>query len=101
MRKIITVIALIYFNSTLSQSLSGIENFILASQQDQNLLSEKYFKPLFNSMQVSMGEGWAKSAKTHKKLEKPRKTNGKQKKATEKKNLKVFISFSNFFCAFH
>ena len=66
MRKIITVIALIYFNSTLSQSLSGIENFILASQQDQNLLSEKYFKPLFNSMQVYMGEGWTKSAKTHK-----------------------------------
>ena len=68
MRKIITVIALIYFNSTLSQSLSGIENFILASQQDQNLLSKKYFKPLFNSMQVSMGEGWTKSAKTHKKF---------------------------------
>tara|TARA_B100001287_G_scaffold228405_1_gene198528 strand:+ start:108 stop:1124 length:1017 start_codon:yes stop_codon:yes gene_type:complete len=53
---------------TFSQGLSGVESFILASDQDKNLLANNYFNPLFKSMQISMSEGWARSAKTHKKF---------------------------------
>tara|TARA_Y200000002_G_scaffold192848_1_gene159215 strand:+ start:132 stop:1148 length:1017 start_codon:yes stop_codon:yes gene_type:complete len=55
-------------NLAISQSLSGVENFILASENDKDLLANNYFNPLFKSMQISMSEGWARSAKTHKKF---------------------------------
>ena len=67
MKKII----LLFFLSTsfaISQGLSGVENFILASDQDKDLLANNYFNPLFKSMQISMSEGWARSAKPHKKF---------------------------------
>ncbi len=51
-----------------TQNVDGIENFILASDEDRKILTKQYFEPLFNSMQISMGEGWVKSAKPHKKL---------------------------------
>ena len=64
------IILLLFISTHLifSQGLSGIENFILASDQDKNLLANNYFNPLFESMQISMSEGWARSAKTHKKF---------------------------------
>ena len=60
-------ILLFYLNNH-SQNIAGVENFLLASQQDQEILVQEYFNPLFNALQISMGEGWVKSAKTHKKL---------------------------------
>ena len=59
---------LIFYVNSHSQNINGVENFILASQEDQEILVQQYFDPLFNVLQVSMGEGWVKSAKTHKKL---------------------------------
>ena len=67
MKKIILLL-LVTTNLTFSQGLSGVENFILASDQDKNLLANNYFNPLFKSLQISMSEGWARSAKTHKKF---------------------------------
>ena len=67
MKKIILLL-LITTNLSFSQGLSGVENFILASDEDKDLLANNYFNPLFKSMQISMSEGWARSAKTHKKL---------------------------------
>ena len=61
------VILLFYLNNY-SQNIAGVENFLLASQQDQEILVQEYFSPLFDAFQISMGEGWVKSAKTHKKL---------------------------------
>ncbi len=61
------LVLLFYLNSR-SQNIAGVENFLLASQQDQEILVQEYFSPLFNALQISMGEGWVKSAKTHKKL---------------------------------
>ena len=61
------IVLLIYLNSR-SQNITGVENFLLASEQDQEMLVQEYFNPLFNALQISMGEGWVKSAKTHKKL---------------------------------
>tara|TARA_B100000575_G_scaffold291504_1_gene297613 strand:- start:284 stop:1306 length:1023 start_codon:yes stop_codon:yes gene_type:complete len=68
MRKFFICILFLISQTSNSQNFPGIENFILASEQDRNLLVKRYFKPLFNSVQVSMSEGWAKTAKTHKKL---------------------------------
>lgn len=59
---------LIFYLNSRSQNINGVENFILASQEDQEILVQQYFDPLFSVLQVSMGEGWVKSAKTHKKL---------------------------------
>lgn len=67
MKKIILLL-LITTNVSFSQGLSGVENFILASDEDKDLLANNYFSPLFKSMQISMSEGWARSAKTHKKF---------------------------------
>ena len=67
MKKII-LLFFVTTNLTFSQGLSGVENFILASDQDKDLLTNNYFNPLFKSMQISMSEGWARSAKTHKKF---------------------------------
>ena len=67
MKKIILLL-LITTNLSFSQGLSGVENFILASDEDKDLLANNYFNPLFKSMQISMSEGWARSAKTHKKF---------------------------------
>ena len=67
MKKIILLL-LVTTNLTFSQGLSGVENFILASDQDKDLLANNYFSPLFKSLQISMSEGWARSAKTHKKF---------------------------------
>ena len=64
---LLCVVLLFYLNSR-SQNIAGVENFLLASQQDQEILVQEYFDPLFNALQISMGEGWVKSAKTHKKL---------------------------------
>ena len=68
MRFFIVFVSLFFFQTKYSQNISGIENFVLVSEDDRALITQEYFKPLFNSMQVSMGEGWIKSAKTHKKL---------------------------------
>ena len=59
---------LLFYLNNRSQNIAGVENFLLASQQDQEILVQEYFNPLFNALQISMGEGWVKSAKTHKKL---------------------------------
>ena len=67
MKKIVLLL-LITTNLTFSQGLSGVENFILASDEDKDLLANNYFNPLFKSMQISMSEGWARTAKTHKKF---------------------------------
>ena len=67
MKKIILLL-LITTNLSFSQGLSGVENFILASDEDKDLLANNYFNPLFKSMQISMSEGWARSAK-HKKFD--------------------------------
>ena len=64
---LLCLVLLFYLNSR-SQNIAGVENFLLASQQDQEILVQEYFNPLFNALQISMGEGWVKSAKTHKKL---------------------------------
>ena len=61
------LVILFYLNGR-SQNIAGVENFLLASQQEQEMLVHEYFNPLFNALQISMGEGWVKSAKTHKKL---------------------------------
>ena len=64
---LLCLVLLSYLNSR-SQNIAGVENFLLASQQDQEILVQEYFNPLFNALQISMGEGWVKSAKPHKKL---------------------------------
>ena len=64
---LLCLVLLFHLNSR-SQNIAGVENFLLASQQDQEILVQEYFNPLFNALQISMGEGWVKSAKTHKKL---------------------------------
>ena len=64
---LLCLVLLSYLNSR-SQNIAGVENFLLASQQDQEILFQEYFNPLFNALQISMGEGWVKSAKPHKKL---------------------------------
>ena len=64
---LLCLVLLSYLNSR-SQNIAGVENFLLASQQDQEILVQEYFAPLFNTLQISMGEGWVKSAKPHKKL---------------------------------
>ena len=68
MKKIILVIVVLSFQVKNSQNISGVENFLLASEEDKNLLVNNYFSPLFKSLQVSMNEGWSRSAKTHKKF---------------------------------
>ena len=55
MKKIILLL-LITTNLSFSQGLSGVENFILASDEDKDLLANNYFNPLFKSMQISMSE---------------------------------------------
>ena len=65
----IILLLLITTNLSFSQGLSGVENFILASDEDKDLLANNYFNPLFKSMQISMSEGWARTAKTHKNLD--------------------------------
>ena len=60
-------LTLVYVTSP-SQDISGFENFILASEQERNILAQRYFSPLFNSAQISLSEGWVKTAKPHKKL---------------------------------
>ncbi len=55
---------LLFYLNNRSQNITGVENFLLASQQDQETLVQEYFNPLFNALQISMGEGWVKSAKT-------------------------------------
>lgn len=67
MRKIILLFFLCT-NLAISQGLSGVENFILVSEEDKDLLVNNYFSPLFKSMQISMSEGWARTAKSHKKF---------------------------------
>ena len=66
--KRIILLLFISTNLTFSQGLSGVENFVLASDQDKNQLANNYFNPLFKSMQISMSEGWARTAKAHKKF---------------------------------
>ena len=61
-------LVLLFYLNNRSQNIVGVENFLLASHQDQEILVQEYFNPLFNALQISMGEGWVKSAKTHKKL---------------------------------
>ena len=58
----------LFFVNSHSQNINGVENFILASQEDQKTLVQNYFNPLLSALQISMGEAWVKSAKTHKKL---------------------------------
>ena len=67
MKKII-LLFFVTTNLIFSQGLSGVENFILPDDQDKDLLTNNYFNPLFKSMQISMSDGWARSAKTHKKF---------------------------------
>ena len=54
---LLCLVLLFYLNSR-SQNVDGVENFLLASQQDQKILVQEYFNPLFNTLQISMGEGW-------------------------------------------
>ena len=61
-------LVLLFYLNNRSQNIAGVENLLLASQQDQEILVQEYFSPLFDALQISMGEGWIKSAKTHKKL---------------------------------
>ena len=68
MKKILFITALFVFQNNISQNITGVENFLLASEDDKNLLVSNYFSPLFKSLQVSMNEGWSRSAKTHKKF---------------------------------
>lgn len=68
MKRTLIVLALLCFQFKNSQNMSGVENFLLASEEDKNLLVNSYFSPLFKSLQVSMNEGWSRSAKTHKKF---------------------------------
>ena len=68
MRWFLLCIIFFFHLNKYSQNIGGIENFILASQQDQEILIQEYFKPLFSSLQTSMSEGWVKTAKPHKKL---------------------------------
>ena len=68
MRKLIIFVFFLICQASTSQNIPGIENFILVSEEDRSILAKEYFKPLFNSLQVSMSEGWIKTAKTHKKL---------------------------------
>ena len=68
MKKFFLVSALLIFQTNISQNITGVENFLLASEEDKNLLVNNYFSPLFKSLQVSMNEGWSRSAKTHKKF---------------------------------
>ena len=68
MRLIIIVFVLFCFQTSFSQNITGIENFVLASEEDRTTLAHEYFSPMFNSFQISMSEGWVKTAKTHKKL---------------------------------
>ena len=68
MKKLFLVSALLIFHTNISQNITGVENFLLASEEDKNLLVNNYFSPLFKSLQVSMNEGWSRSAKTHKKF---------------------------------
>ena len=68
MKNWLPCLVLLFYLNNRSQNIAGVENFLLASQQDQEILVKEYFNPLFNALQISMGEGWVKSAKTHKKL---------------------------------
>ena len=68
MKKILFVTAILIFQNNISQNITGVENFLLASEDDKDLLVSNYFSPLFKSLQVSMNEGWSRSAKTHKKI---------------------------------
>ena len=68
MKKLFLVTSLLIFQTNISQNITGVENFLLASEEDKNLLVNNYFSPLFKSLQVSMNEGWSRSAKTHKKF---------------------------------
>ena len=68
MKKFFLVSAFLIFQTNISQNITGVENFLLASEEDKNLLVNNYFSPLFKSLQVSMNEGWSRSAKTHKKF---------------------------------
>ena len=68
MKKTLVFVVFLFCQLLSAQNVDGIENFILAAEEDRNMLTKQYFDPLFNSMQISMGEGWVKSAKPHKKL---------------------------------
>ena len=68
MKKIFLVLTFLIFQNNISQNITGVENFLLASEEDKNLLVNNYFSPLFKSLQVSMNEGWSRTAKTHKKF---------------------------------
>jgi hypothetical protein len=67
-KKAIIFISLIISLSASSQNFQGIENLLLASQEDQNLLFQQYFNPLVTSVNYGMTSGWSHTAKTHKKL---------------------------------
>ena len=67
-KKAIIFISLIIGLSASSQNFQGIENLLLASQEDQNLLFQQYFNPLVTSVNYGMTSGWSHTAKTHKKL---------------------------------
>ena len=68
MKRILILFLFLTYTASHTQEISGFENFILASEYDRDILAKRYFSPLFNSTQISMSEGWVKTAKTHKKL---------------------------------
>ena len=66
--KVVILIGLIVCLNANSQNFQGIENLLLASQEDQTLLFQQYFNPLVTSINYGMASGWSHTAKTHKKL---------------------------------
>ena len=66
--KVVILIGLIVYLNANSQNFQGIENLLLASQEDQTLLFQQYFNPLVTSINYGMASGWSHTAKTHKKL---------------------------------
>lgn len=54
--------------STNAQLFDGIENILLTSTEDARILAEGYTAPLGKTLTYALNSGWAKSAKTHKKL---------------------------------
>ena len=51
-----------------AQLFNGIENILLAANEDARILAEGYTAPLGKTLTYSLNSGWATSAKTHKKL---------------------------------
>ena len=50
MKSWLLCLVLLFYLDSRSQNIAGVENFLLASQQDQEILVQEYFNPLFNAL---------------------------------------------------